>query len=341
MTGLRVAGVGAGYFSQFHYDAWRRLPGVELVGICNRSRDKAAAIAATAGGPPVFDDLARMLDTARPDLLDIITPPETHVDTIGLCADRGIAAVCQKPFTPTYGQAEAAVARAETAGISLMIHENYRWQPWYRELRRLLDAGRLGTVRNITFRLRPGDGQGPQAYLDRQPYFQTMPRFLIHETAIHLIDTFRYLLGEVTGVFARLRTLNPAIAGEDAGLVVFDFQDGAAGLFDGNRLIDHAATDRRRTFGDLWIEGDGAVARLDGDGGLHLRDHGSNTENPWPYAWENKGFGGDSIYAMQAHFVDHLVRGTPVENSGRDYLRNIVVEDAVYRSSAEGRYIAL
>ena len=30
-----------------------------------------------------------------------------------------------------------------------------------------------------------GDGQGPRAYLDRQPYFQQMPRFLIHETAIH------------------------------------------------------------------------------------------------------------------------------------------------------------
>ena len=51
-----------------------------------------------------------------------------------------------------------------------------------------------------------------------------MPRFLIHETAIHLIDTFRFLLGEVSGVSARLRQLNTHIQGEgDAGLVLFEF----------------------------------------------------------------------------------------------------------------------
>ena len=36
------------------------------------------------------------------------------------------------------------------------------------------------------------------AYLERQPYFQTMPRFLVHETAIHLVDVFRFLLGEIS-----------------------------------------------------------------------------------------------------------------------------------------------
>ena len=67
--------------------------------------------------------------------------------------------------------------------------------------------------------MRPGDGQCPRAYLDRQPYFQEMPRFFVFETGVHMIDVFRFLLGEVTGVFARLRRLNPAIRGEDAGLI--------------------------------------------------------------------------------------------------------------------------
>jgi len=52
-----------------------------------------------------------------------------------------------------------------------------------REARHLVDAGRIGMPLHVTFRLRPGDGQGPQAYLARQPYFQNMPRFLIHEPA--------------------------------------------------------------------------------------------------------------------------------------------------------------
>ncbi len=338
MTPIRVAGTGAGYFSQFQYDAWHRLPDVDLVAICNRSRDKAEAMAATYQIPAVYDDFEAMLDQVRPDLVDIITPPETHLEAIRACAKRGLPMICQKPFTPSLEEAREAVRVAEDAGVPLVIHENYRWQPWNREMRRLLDDGRLGTPRNITFRLRPGDGQGPRAYLDRQPYFQQMPRLLIHETAIHAIDTFRYLMGEVRGVFARLRKLNPVIAGEDAGLVAFDFEDGSAGLFDGNRLVDHAAENRRLTLGEMWIEGDAAVLRLDGDGGLHLRPHGENVEQRWDYDWRNVSFGGDCIYTMQAHFVAHLATGAPVENTGRDYLRNIEIEEAIYRSSEKGQY---
>ena len=341
MTQIRVACTGAGYFSLFQYDAWQRLPDATLVGIYNRTLSKAEGVADRFGGFPAYDDVERMLDETKPDLVDIITPPETHLDMIKACARRGMAMICQKPFTTSLQTAREAVAIAEEAGVPLLIHENYRWQPWHREAKRLIDDGRLGTVHNATFRLRPGDGQGPRAYLDRQPYFQTMPRLLIHETAIHMIDTFRYLLGEISGVSARLRRLNPVIAGEDAGLILFDFATGAAGVFDGNRLIDHAARNRRLTLGEMWIEGERAVLRLDGDGGLHLRDHGSNDEDAWRFAWNDAGFAGDCVFAVQAHILAHFTRGEPVENTGRDYLRNIEIEEAVYRSNDEGRYLSL
>ncbi len=160
------------------------------------------------------------------------------------------------------------------AGIRLIVHENFRFQPWYREALRLLQAGALGTPHNVAFRLRPGDGQGPDAYLARQPYFQEMERFLVHETAIHLIDTFRFLLGEIDAVFAWLRRLNPAIAGEDAGYILFRFANGAAGLFDGNRLNEHVSDELRRTMGEMWLEGSAGVLRLDGAGRLWLKPHG-------------------------------------------------------------------
>ena len=166
----------------------------------------------------------------------------------------------------------------EQRGARIAVHENVRFQPWYREAKRLIDRNILGTIYQVTFRLRPGDGQGPKAYLDRQPYFQQMPRLLVHETGVHWIDTFRYLVGETSGVFARLKRLNPVIAGEDSGIVVFDFDDGVRGVFDGNRLGDHQAENRRCTLGDMWIEGSKATLRLDGDGRLWLRQFGSNEE---------------------------------------------------------------
>ena len=146
--------------------------------------------------------------------------------------------ICQKPFGTDLRQAEAMSALAEARRVPLVVHENFRFTPWFRECRRLIDSGHFGRLHGISFRLRPGDGQGPRAYLDRQPYFQTMPQLLVRETAVHFIDTFRYLMGEVVAVSARLRRLNPAIAGEDAGLIVFEFDDARTGLFDGNRLND-------------------------------------------------------------------------------------------------------
>jgi predicted dehydrogenase len=255
-------------------------------------------------------------------------------------AKLGLPVICQKPLAPTLAEAEAVVAAAERAGTLLVVHENFRFQPWYREMRRLLAAGSLGNLHCVSFRLRPGDGQGAMAYLARQPYFQRMERFLVHETAIHFIDTFRFLLGEVSGVTARLRRMNPHIVGEDAGIIMFEFAAGQTGLFDGNRLNEHVAENTRLTMGEMWLEASAGVLRLDGGGGLWWKPHGG-AEAAHDYGWSDIGFGGDSVFALQAHVLSHLRDGTRLENSGRDYLRNLEIEEAVYRSAKENRFMPL
>jgi len=336
MTKLRVAGIGAGYFSQFHYEAWDFLEGAELAAICNRDRTKAQAMADRYNIPSVYTDPDLMLSEVKPDLVDIITPPETHAAMVDLVAGHRLPMICQKPLAPTAAESLAIVEAAEAAGVLLVVHENFRWQPWFGEAKRLIEEGRLGTVYSLIFRLRPGDGQGPDAYLSRQPYFQTMERLLIHETGIHYIDTFRYLLGDVRDVSADLRRLNPAIVGEDAGLVLFRFEDGPTALLDGNRLVDHAADNLRLTMGELMIEGSSGVLRLDGDGRLFLRSMGGN-EIEHPYDWRARGFAGDCIGRFQAHVLDHLNGNGAIVNTGREYLTNIAIEEAIYSSAASGR----
>ncbi len=339
---LRVAVAGAGYFSRFHLDAWRRIDGVELAAICDSADAKAREAAGAFSVPAAFADAAAMLDSVCPDIFDIAAPPPVHAALIRLAAERRVPAiVCQKPFCRDLAEAEEAVDAANAAGSLLAVHENFRFQPWHREARRLIDAGVLGDVYQATFRLRPGDGQGAAAYLDRQPYFRTMERFLVHETAIHFIDTFRFLFGEAGAVYASLRRLNAAIAGEDAGLILMEHAGGVRSLFDGNRLVDHAARNRRLTMGEMLIEGAAAVLRLDGDGALWLRRTGSNAEAAHPYTWDDRGFGGDCVFNLQRHVADALRRGAPCENGGADYLRNLAIEAAVYRSAASGVRIAL
>lgn len=336
---LRVAVVGAGFFAQFHHEAWSRLDQADLMGICDLDRTRADAAAAVSGTQG-FDDLDAMLDATQADVVDIATPPETHLALVVAVAKRGLPVICQKPLAPTLDEARAVVAAASSAGVTLAVHENFRFQPWFREARRLIDAGQLGDLHGITFRMRPGDGQGPDAYLDRQPYFQTMERFLVHETAIHFVDTFRFLMGEIASVYADLRRLNPVIAGEDAGTIVFRFSGGQSGVYDANRLNDHVSDNPRRTMGEMWLEGSNGVLRLEGSGRLWWKPHGGG-EAEHPYAWEDRSFGGDCVYATQAHIAAHLLDGTPLEIGADAYLRNVEIEEAIYRSAAERRAIDL
>jgi predicted dehydrogenase len=340
MARLRIAGVGAGYFSRFHLEGWRDISDVQVVAWCDTDAGKVETLARQFGIPRTFGAVDAMLDTVSPDLVDIVTPPPSHAALVAQAHARRIPAICQKPLTPSWAESVALAALAERSGTLCVVHENIRFQPWYREARRLLDAGFLGTPHAIAFRLRPGDGQGPRAYLDRQPYFQQMPRLLLVETAIHWIDTFRFLMGEVAAVTARLRRINPVLAGEDAGYMIFEFVGGATGAFDGNRLNDHVAHDPRRTMGEMWLEGSAGVLRLDGDARLWWKPHhGDEAEHAYDRGPDT--FGGGCCGALQRHVVAHLRNGAPVENTVQQYLTNLRIQEAAYESHATGRRIAL
>lgn len=334
---IRVACVGAGYFSQFHYDAWARINDVDLVGACDLDLTRAQA-----SGAPAFGQLDKMLESTAPHLLDIILPPPAHAATIRAALAAGINwIICQKPFCIDQQEARSIATEAKAAGAHLIVHENFRFQPWYRAIKADLNAGHIGEIQNATFRLRPGDGQGPRAYLDRQPYFQTMPCFLIHETAVHFIDTFRYLFGQITHVYADLRRLNPAIMGEDAGLVLFDHATGARAVFDGNRHLDHAADNLRRTMGEALIEGTKGTLTLFGDGSVKRRAFGAHETVTVLPADTWNGFGGDCVHALQSHVIRAMQSGTPLENDASDYLNVLAVRDAIYASDRAGRKLAL
>jgi predicted dehydrogenase len=334
---LRGVCVGAGYFSRFHFEAWKRIPDVEIVSVCDLDAEKAARSAEEHGIPTHHVQLARALDELSPDFVDIITPPATHLPLVREIAPRRLPIICQKPLAPSLEEARKLVEAAESHGTRLMVHENFRFQPWYRAIRRLIDDGAVGDrLHSLTFRMRMGDGWGEDAYLRRQPYFREMPRLLVYETGVHFIDTLRFLAGEIDGVYAVLRRLNPVIQGEDAGLVVFEFTSGAVGVWDANRYNECNDPDPRFTFGELLVEGSGGSIRLYLDGRLTVQPLGEQ-ESEHEYERERRGFAGDCVYFTQKHFAGSLRSDKPFETSGLDYLRTLAVQEAVYRSARERR----
>ena len=337
---IRLSIVGTGYFSQFHFDAWKRLD-IEVVGICSLNKNEALEKSKQFNNCKVYSDFTAMINDTKPNLVDIIVPPQNHLNFIKIAAESNVNIICQKPFTNSLQEAKKAVKIAEKYGITIAVHENFRYQPWYTKIKEILKKSFLGNLYQVSFRMRPGDGQGKDAYLSRQPYFQKMERFMIHETGIHIIDVYRYLFGDIKSIFAKLSQLNDHIKGEDAGIVFFEFESGVRGLFDGNRLSDHIAIDRRLTIGEMLIEGSKGSLRLNGNGKIFYRKFSENKEKEIVYKWHDIGFAGDSVFYYQKHLLDHFVNGQILNNEAKDYIENLIIEDLIYKSNERGRLIKI
>jgi predicted dehydrogenase len=337
---LKGVGLGAGYFAPFQYEAWTRIPEAEIAAIYNRTEDRARRIQREYDVPRYYGDWREMIDEEKPDFVDIITPPETHEEMCRYAAERGAHIICQKPLAPTYAESRRIVEFAAAAGVRFMVHENWRWQPWYRAIKRLQRDGTIGDFTHAQFTMRMGDGWGPEAYLARQPFFREYPKLLVYETGVHFIDTFRYLFGEVTTVFAHLRRLNPCIRGEDAGQLFLAFETGTTAIWDASRYNETEAAAPRFTFGHLRIDAVNGHLTLDTEANLRVKLLGGAAYN-LDYVREQKNFAGDCVYNLQRHFTDCMLSGAEFESNGFDYLATIKVVDAVYQSASSSQAVQL
>lgn len=338
---LKGVSIGAGYFSQYHFDAWKRIPEVELAAICDLDRPRAEAHMQEFGIASCYSDYRDMIDKEQPDFIDIITPPPTHLPIVELAAEKKIDIICQKPLAPTMEDSRKIVRLALDSGMRFMVHDNWRWQPWYREIKTIVEAGTIGDVFSAFFQMRMGDGWGKDAYLDRQPFFREYEKLLIYELGVHFIDTFRFLFGEVEKVYAQLRKLNPVIKGEDSGQVLFNFQNGTTVMLDANRYNENESgvslytCDPRTTFGIMRLDGSEGHLIMDSCGDLIIKILGQDSY-AHQYAHPLRGFAGDSCYATLRHFIDCLLSGREFETNGPDYLKTLEVMEACYRSAETG-----
>ncbi len=337
---LKGVFVGAGYFSTFHLDAWDRIAGVEIVAGCDLDQGKIQGLTKKFNNANTYQSVEEMLDREKPDFIDIITPPETHLQLCKLAVSKGVHILCQKPVTPSFQESLQLFELVTKSPIRFMVHDNWRFQPWYRKIKEMIQEGAIGDFHTLNFRMRMGDGWGEDAYLGRQPYFRTMERLLIHETGVHFIDAFRYVFGDIDKVFARLRRLNPVIKGEDTGWIQFDFKSGGLGLLDAGRYNENTAENPRFTFGEALIEGHDGSIRLYNDGRLTLTKLGQKEETV-PYTISRQGFCGDSVHACLRHFIDCLVEDKDFETSAQDYRKTLEVQEAIYRSSREENIVKI
>ncbi|OEK08276.1 dehydrogenase [Flavivirga aquatica] len=329
---LKGVAIGAGYFSLFQYEAWTRIPEVEITALCNLNLERAKGIMESYSVKKHYTDYKEMILKEKPDFVDIITPPETHFEMCAFAADHGVHIICQKPLAPTFKESQKIVDYVSKKDVRFVVHENFRFQPWHREIKNIINDGVIGDLFSLNFRSRMGDGWGEDAYLARQPYFRDYKKLLIYETGVHFIDTFRYHAGEVKSVYAMLKRLNPVIKGEDSGLMILNFENNAHAIWDANRYNENNFKTKRYTFGEYLIDGSKGSIRLHPGGQITIQKLGE-LETQHNYIHNDIGFAGDCCYIFQRDVINQLISGDPFETSGEDYLKTLITQEAVYKSA--------
>jgi predicted dehydrogenase len=338
MKELRLAVLGAGFWSGFQIAAWGELPGVRCVAIYNRTKSKAAAAASRFNIPAVYDDAAALIRNERLDFVDIITDVHSHASLALLAAEHRVPVICQKPLAPSLAIAEQMAASFQAAGVPLLVHENWRWQAPIRALKQVLDSGVIGRVFRAHIQY-----TNSFPVFDNQPFLKELDQFILADMGTHILDAARFLFGEPRSLVCRTTTVSPGIRGEDVATVMLSTE--YATVICTMSYASRIEHDRfPETF--VFVEGDRGSAEIAPDYWLRTTTAEGTLARrvpPLRYPWSDPTYDlvHASIVPCQANLLAALRGEAPAETTAEDNLRTLRLVYAAYESARTGQTVSL
>ena len=225
MHRVRIALMGAGWIGREHLGLVAAHPDATLAAIADVTPEAEAL--ALEQGAAFFADYGRMLDEVKPDGAIVALPNELHLEAGLACIERGIPVLVEKPVAHTVAAALALVDAGEASGVPVLVGHHRRHSPDMREARRVIRDGELGEIVAVN---------GMCLVRKHDAYFEADWRrqpgggpLLIN--AIHDIDCFRFLCGEIETVQAIASSHARGLEVEDAVAVTMSFESGALGTY--------------------------------------------------------------------------------------------------------------
>jgi len=331
MTKLRFAVLGTGFWANYQIPAWMELEGIELVALYNRTRSKAEALAARYNVPNVYDDAQELINKEKIDFVDIITDVDSHASLTMMAAKKGITVICQKPMASKLPLAQEMVSVCERAGVPLFIHENWRWQAPIRKVKEILNSGVIGKV----FKARVTFCSGFPVF-ENQPFLAELDEFILTDIGSHILDTCRFLFGEVETLFCHTATVNAKIKGEDVANVFMKMKNGISCYTEMSYASVLEYEPFPQTF--LLIEGERGSIQLTKDYSIHVTTRKGTeviTATPKMYSWLDPKYAvvHSSIVDCNRDILRALQGKHQAETTGADNLQTVKLVHAAYASA--------
>jgi predicted dehydrogenase len=327
---LRIAVVGAGRISKYHFVAWQSAPDVAVVAVCDIDAARAREAAEEYAVPASYDSVATLLEREKVDALDIASPPDSHEEILGLAAARGVDCLCQKPMARDFDEATRIVENV-TPRIRLMVNENRRHLPYFQRAQQWIAEGSVGKIQQASMTAyRSLFLPDPNGKYSGTPALVHGVRLYLGEAMIHQIDALRSLLGPLRVIAARTLHTDPVLKGDTLCTLFMKTEGGAPVVISGNS----AAVGYPKSFNDRFeilgsrasIVWEDNVLRLLGP---EPREEAFDMEGQYAEMYQ-------SCFTTAAlAFREALRSGGPFPTDAKDNLETLrIVEDA-YRLAGE------
>ncbi len=224
---IRVAVAGFGTMGRMHTVNCNDIEDVAVVAICGFDEVESAVIRAEAG-VPAFTDAVEMLAAVPCDALVVATPPGVRRELVIAAAAAGKAIFIEKPIALDLATAQAYRGAVADASVVNATGFQLRYSPLTERTRQLIAGRKVTHVRTMVTTGYYLKMDVPLWFLQRRHSGGPLL-----EQAIHVFDMARYLVGDITQVFARADRLTyPDVAdldSEDTMALLYRFDNGALG----------------------------------------------------------------------------------------------------------------
>src|SRR3954463_8183727 len=282
-------------------------------------------------GIRLADSYEALLKEKNIDAVVLATPHSTHAEQITAAAKAFKHVFVEKPLGLSRAECERALAACADGDVTLAVGYNWRFQPALREIKRMLEDGRLGKLLHVE-----GNFCGPSAYRFQREHWRQdrdeVPAGGMTGRGVHVVDAMLYLAGRIESVVAQSARLVQDFGADDTTSILFRFASGASGTL--ATVIATAETWRMQVFGSNgWAE----VGDVEHLSTWTLRtcfiDRGNLTAKKPPVTTTFQDVSTER--AELEHFARAAKDHRPLAVPGGDEVHNVAVLEAIVRSARD------
>jgi UDP-N-acetyl-2-amino-2-deoxyglucuronate dehydrogenase len=333
-SSLNFGLIGCGRVAPRHIGSIHELSKARLVAVADIIESRAQRYA-SENGIAAYTDYQRLIERDDLDIVNICTPSGLHAQIAIDAMQAGKHVIVEKPIALSIEEADRMIDTAKAEGVKLCVVLQNRYNPPIKDLRQIVDEGRMGKLLlgNATVRwYRP-----QEYYEDGWHGTWSMDGGALMNQSIHHIDALQWFMGEVQSVFAFTGTLAHFMEAEDTGVAVIRFKSGGLGVVEGSTI-----TYPQNLEGSIALFGETGSVKVGGtalnrkvlwkiEGELeHERELLTRDQVDPPSVY------GNSHKSVIADMVEAVLEDRHPKTNGKEARKSVALVLAIYESARTG-----